>query len=306
MARLSKSPGRDPGHRPRLTRMSAHLHVTSLLSGRDLEVADVRCTAGPADAARPEVHDDFVLAYVRTGSFGVRTDRGCHQLVPGGFLVGAPGQVYACTHEHQGGDTCLSIRLSPALVEELGGEHAPGWRAGGLAPAPDLGVLAALCQAAAEGDTDASLEETALLLVDRFLAWTGAARPAWAPRPLDRRRAVETALWIEAHAEQPVRLGELARRAGLSEFHFLRVFTRVLGVTPHQYLVAARLRRAARLLADPSRPVTDVAYDVGFGDLSHFVRTFRRAAGVSPGRFRRLPRAARKFRQAAPGPAAAG
>ena len=53
-------------------------------------------------------------------------------------------------------------------------------------------------------------------------------------------------------------------------------------MTPHQYLVRSRLRHAARLLADDERSITDVAYDVGFGDLSNFVRTFHRAAGVSP------------------------
>jgi AraC-like DNA-binding protein len=58
-------------------------------------------------------------------------------------------------------------------------------------------------------------------------------------------------------------------------------------VTPHQYLVRARLRRAARLLADDTRSITDVAFDVGFADLSNFVRTFHRAAGVSPRAFRR-------------------
>ncbi len=49
-------------------------------------------------------------------------------------------------------------------------------------------------------------------------------------------------------------------------------------------------RHAARLLSDADRPITDVAYDVGFGDLSNFVRTFRRAAGVSPRAFRRAAR----------------
>ncbi|HVP61432.1 MAG TPA: AraC family transcriptional regulator [Myxococcaceae bacterium] len=278
--------------------MNAHLHATPLLVGEDLSVFDVRCSAGPGDAAPPEVHRSFVLAYVRTGSFGVRTERGAHQLVPGGFMTGAPGEVYACSHDHGRGDTCLSFHLSPALVDALGGERAAEWHAGGLVPEPELGMLAALGLAAAEGGTDVSLEEAALLLVERFLARGGASRRAWAPRVVDRRRAVETALWVEAHADEPVQLAALSRRAGLSAFHFLRVFTRVLGVTPHQYLVAARLRRAARLLADPSRPVTEVAFEVGFGDLSHFVRTFRRAAGVSPGRFRRLPRAERKFLQA--------
>jgi len=286
--------------------MSAHLHSTPLLLGDGLQIFDVRCSAGPGDPAPPEVHRAFVLAYVRSGSFGVRTERGSHQLVAGGFMTGAPGEVYACSHEHGQGDTCLSFHLSPELVDSLGGERAAGWRSGGLPPEPELGMLAALGMAAAAGGTDVSLEEAALLLVDRFLARGGSHRPAWAQRVVDRRRAVETALWMEAHADQRVPLATLARRAGLSTFHFLRVFTRVLGVTPHQYLVAARLRRAARLLADPSRPVTDVAFEAGFGDLSHFVRTFRRAAGVSPGRFRRLPRAERKFLQARPAAAQAG
>ena len=66
----------------------------------------------------------------------------------------------------------------------------------------------------------------------------------------------------------------------------------MLGVTPHQYLVRARLRRAARLLADEERSITDIALDVGFADLSNFVRTFHRAAGVSPSGFRRAAQAA--------------
>ena len=61
-------------------------------------------------------------------------------------------------------------------------------------------------------------------------------------------------------------------------------------MTPHQYLVRARLRRAARLLAEDERSITDVALAVGFADLSNFVRTFRRAAGVSPGRFAKSAR----------------
>src|SRR5207253_1573776 len=88
----------------------------------------------------------------------------------------------------------------------------------------------------------------------------------------DRGRAVEAARWLDAHATEAIDLTSAARAVGLSPFHFLRVFANVLGVTPHQYLVRARLRRAARLLADDSRSITDVAFDVRFGDLSHFVR----------------------------------
>ena len=108
---------------------------------------------------------------------------------------------------------------------------------------------------------------------------------------------MEAALWLEQHAHQAVDLETVSQQAGLSPFHFLRLFARVLGVTPHQYLVRCRLRHAARLLADPTRSVTDVAFDVGFADLSNFVRTFRRAAGVSPRAFRKAATGERKILQ---------
>jgi AraC-like DNA-binding protein len=109
---------------------------------------------------------------------------------------------------------------------------------------------------------------------------------------------VSAALFIDASSESPLDLDGVAREVGLSPFHFLRLFSRVLGVTPHQYLVRSRLRRAARLLAEPERSVTGVAFEVGFGDLSNFVRTFHRAAGVSPGEFRRAAKGDRKIFQA--------
>ena len=73
--------------------------------------------------------------------------------------------------------------------------------------------------------------------------------------------------------------------------------SKVLGVTPHQYLVRSRLRRAARLLGEDELSITDVAYASGFADLSNFVRTFHRSAGVSPGRFRKAARGERKILQ---------
>jgi AraC-like DNA-binding protein len=111
----------------------------------------------------------------------------------------------------------------------------------------------------------------------------------------DRRRAVETALWIDAHSHREIDLEQTAAQAGISPFHFLRLFSSVLGVTPHQYLVRSRLRHAARLLAGDGISITDIAYDVGFGDLSNFVRTFHRAAGISPLRFRQASRGNRRI-----------
>ena len=84
-----------------------------------------------------------------------------------------------------------------------------------------------------------------------------------------------------------MRVEDAARVAGLSGFHFLRVFQRQLGVTPHRYLTLERLRRAQALLRSTTLSVTEVALRVGFGDLSHFQHTIRAQVGVTPGAFRR-------------------
>ena len=105
------------------------------------------------------------------------------------------------------------------------------------------------------------------------------------------------ALWLEAHSDEAIDLDRTAAASGVSAFHFLRMFSAALGVTPHQYLVRCRLRRAAHMLAHDASSVTDVALTVGFNDVSNFVRTFHRAAGVSPGGFRRAARGDRKIFQ---------
>ena len=258
-----------------------------------IRVIDYRCTSGPRDRAFTEHHGDCCVSFVRSGSFGYRIDGQAFELVAGSLLVGRAGADYVCTHEHHPrGDECLSFHMDAEVAAAFGPHRA--WQVGALPPLPEMMVLGALAQAVAHGESDVALDEVAALFVGRFveLAAARASTPARASA-MDRRRAVEIAMWLDAHAHEDISLAEAAAEAGLSSFHFLRVFRAVLGVTPHQYLVRARLRRAARLLADPARAITDIALEVGFADLSNFVRTFHRAAGVSPGRFRD-----RKFLQA--------
>ncbi len=174
--------------------------------------------------------------------------------------------------------TSAYVPVCPELAETIAAPAA--WRAGALPPLADVMVAGELAQAVARGGGDLGLDEAGLMLASRFAqAVSGTTPPAPRIRAIDRRRAVETALWIDAYAHRAIDLAAAAHRAGLSPFHFLRLFTAVIGVSPHQYLVRSRLRHAARLLSDHERAVTDVALDVGFADLSNFIRTFKRAAG---------------------------
>jgi AraC-like DNA-binding protein len=270
---------------------------TTLLQRKSISVSDFRCTAVPGDKPFVEQYACHSVSYVRKGSFGCRTRGRSFDLVAGSILVGHPGDEYLCTHDHVCGDECLSFFLTPELVEAIG-DRTEVWRVGAAPPLPELMVLGELAQAAAEGRSDIGLDEVGQLFARRFVeVVSGRPREPAVTKARDRRRAVETALWIDAHSRRQLDLEAAAAQAGISPFHFLRLFASVLGVTPHQYLVRSRLRHAARLLADDGRSITDVAYDVGFGDLSNFVRTFHRAAGVSPRKFREASRGMRKIFQ---------
>jgi AraC-like DNA-binding protein len=258
---------------------------------------DFRCGADRGAAPFVETHDHFSVAYVRKGSFGYRARGGEFELVAGSILAGYPGDDYTCTHDHAQGDECLSVHMEESVVDAFGPTQP--FRAGGVPPISELMVLGELAQSVVEGKSDVALEEAGLLFAARFTdIVSGTRREPPKAGSQDRRRAVAAALFIDANSEAPLDLDASAREVGLSPFHFLRLFARVLGVTPHQYLVRSRLRRAARLLAEPEKAVTEVAFEVGFGDLSNFVRTFRRAAGVSPGEFKRAAKGDRKILQA--------
>ena len=273
---------------------------TTLLQRPLISVSDFRCSAGPGDKPFTEQYGCHSVSYVRKGSFACHTRGRTFELVAGSILVGFPGEEYVCTHDHACGDECLSFFLSAELVETIG-DPAQVWRMGAAPPLGELMVLGELAQAVASGRSDIGLDEVGQMFASRFVeVVSGRSRQPLEVTARDRRRAVETALWIDANSQRDINLDAAASQTGISPFHFLRLFANVLGVTPHQYLVRSRLRHAALLLADEDGSVTDIAYDVGFGDLSNFVRTFHRAAGISPRAFREASRGNRKILQDRP------
>jgi|SRR5689334_1466748 AraC-like DNA-binding protein len=270
---------------------------TKLLQRPTLTVSDFRCTAVAGEKPFAELHRSHSISFVRKGSFGYHCRGRSHELVAGSFLIGAPDTEFICTHDHVCGDECLSFFFAPELVETIG-ERADAWRIGATPPLAELMVLGELAEAAACGRSDVGLDEVGHLIASRLIeVVSGEPRRPAKLTARDRRRAVEAALWIEANSHLDIELEDAARQAAVSPYHFLRLFAAVLGVTPHQYLLRTRLRRAARRLAGDNKPVTEIAYDVGFNDLSNFVRSFHRAAGVSPLKFRQGSRGERKIFQ---------
>jgi AraC-like DNA-binding protein len=100
------------------------------------------------------------------------------------------------------------------------------------------------------------------------------------------RRMLRARDEMDRRYAEPLDIAALARIAHLSPSQFGRVFKRVYGETPHRYLQRRRVERAMTLLRQTDRPVTDVAWDVGFASLGTFGRTFTKIVGCSPGQFR--------------------
>jgi len=132
-------------------------------------------------------------------------------------------------------------------------------------------------------------EELSVEMAVRVVRSASRLSPAAIPvLPSALSRVTRTVRMIERYPTSRLTLSKLARHAGLSPYHFLRVFERLTGLTPHQYILRARLREAAtRLTAEPAK-VLDVALDCGFGDVSNFNRLFRAEFGASPRAFRAI------------------
>lgn len=106
------------------------------------------------------------------------------------------------------------------------------------------------------------------------------------------RRLCLTRDWLREEEDPVPSINRIAQRAGLSPFHFIRLFKSVFGETPHQYRSHARIERAKQLLILTDQSVTEVCMAVGFSSLGSFSALFARRTGLSPSAWRRRHRPA--------------
>lgn len=95
--------------------------------------------------------------------------------------------------------------------------------------------------------------------------------------PLQRLRD-----YILAHLDEPLDVATLAAMCGRSQFHFSRVFARLVGVSPYRYVARLRLQRAVELVRQRRQSLADIAAATGYADQSHLTRWVRRVYGVTP------------------------
>jgi AraC family transcriptional regulator len=258
-----------------------------LARGDGWTAADVLCTSGPGDRPFEERHTNYSIAVVVAGTFQYRSQLGRGVMTPGSLLLGNRGHHFECGHEHAEGDRCVAFWFAPEYFERLAADAGCRSRLDFDVPrVPPVRPLAPLVARAAAGLVEpdrAPWEELAIDLVAQAVRAAAGARAEPSRHPVDAEaRVTRIVRVIDREPSAPLTLGRLAHGARLSPYHFLRTFERVTGVTPHQYILRARLRAAALRLASGRDKIVDVALDCGFGDVSNFNRAFRAEFGSTP------------------------
>jgi AraC family transcriptional regulator len=137
------------------------------------------------------------------------------------------------------------------------------------------------------GDISAAAYEAMMALHDGLFGAAPAVTTTVAPQ------IARVQSFIAAHLGEPLGVDRLARVAGLSRAHFVRRFGSEAGKSPADFVFAARMERATRLLIATDQPVGAIAAATGFANGNYFAKAFRRLNGISPSEYRAAAAAGR-------------
>lgn len=236
-----------------------------------------------------ECSDHYSINFVERGAFSVIARRRTWHVGTSELFVTAPGLVYSCDHHDNPNDVCLCLCFGPGADADT---------------TLNLGQLARVTPVVAMTNRRAYLRQRLARRLDEadplaIESIAGEVLHATIEDATPKRRWADAQLtWYARRVDaardrldhdysSPHSLAALARTAGMSPFHFARVFRDLAGIPPHRYLIARRLRAAASRLRDGDS-VTNACFAVGFNSLGHFIEMFRRTYGVSPSRYARL------------------
>lgn len=254
------------------------------------------------EALRSErTHSHHVISLLRRGACTVEQSGRTVTVDPAAVLVHRPGATYRTRHPWGFIDAGWSVAFDDAVAEEVldacgaTRRSLPPSRLVRLRGARDLAdAFAALCRRESGGAADpleaqgAALHLFACVHAPDAFAWS-ASDPARAAERALVDRACES---LRARLGESVRLADVARDCGVSEFRLYRAFRRQRGATPGAVLRDLRVAAVLDALSRGARSLTDVALDAGFASHSHMTTTFTRHVGRTPGSVRRAMRPA--------------
>lgn len=259
------------------------LHSRQAFLGR-LEIAS---NSGTGHSFAKHSHDECVIGVNRVGEEQVWLDRRSFRAGVGDITLYNPGQIQGGGVKEGEPWRYVGLYVSAdALAEDLGLAQVEFQH--GCSHQPDLaGGLVAAVELALAGDAlvRERAEERLLLWLAQVVQRTASPLPGAAALGGGPMARVQELLAERLH-DSPG-LDELAAELGVCKFHLLRAFQKHTGLSPRQWAMQLRTRRARGLLR-AGWSATDTAHALGFADQSHLNRHFRAAYGITPGELKRL------------------
>lgn len=235
-------------------------------------------------AFEPHLHEGFGLGAIESGVERFRYRGGDHLAPPDSLVLMNAGEMHTGRAETEGGWRYRMVYVDPAVVEAVTGERGWHFREAVGHDAPRARRVGRLLQKLWVAANDPlAFDSTLFTLLAELRPHAKVAQPAAAEGALRFAGVIEH---MREHAGERLTLEDLAAVAGLSPFHFLRRFKAACHATPQQMLMALRLLRAKRLLAE-GLPPAQAAAASGLADQAHLTRAFAHRYGVTPARYQR-------------------
>lgn len=252
-------------------------------------LADLRCLPGRDGWYVEGLYSQCAVGLVLSGVFDYASKGRLRTAVPGTFLFANKSEPFSCRHLCGDGNRRLVMFFAVDLLEAVADDlrlDAARFPAASAPPSPLTPTVSGLMLRIARRRDDSD-EAAAAIAAAALRGARHRSDPDNVPAA-DARRIVDVVRHVNAHFAAACTLDGLASVAGMGRFRFARIFRAVTGETPSQYVLNRRLSAAAARLAASRSPVTEIAYEVGFNDLSYFYARFRSAFGCAPGAWRRL------------------
>jgi AraC family transcriptional regulator of arabinose operon len=241
-------------------------------------------TYRPGSAFGPRVQADVQFVMIHRGGMTILVNDKPRTLMPDEVCCLHPGgrESFACTDDGPTHHSWVAMHFDPvaaplrALLDRLPFKVSMTRR---LTDVRDLGL--AVSRRRAEGDAHLQRHLGAAF----FHAFAAACRAGERDRPVPEP-VVRARRYIERHFARAVQLHDIARAAGVTANHIVRLFSRHLDHTPIRYLWHVRVQRGADLLRDTGLSVSEIAYRVGFSTPYHFSRRVKQQLGLCPRQLR--------------------
>jgi AraC family transcriptional regulator len=266
--------------------------VQTLFETPTVELHDVCCPGLPVEPTEDECTSQLRLVFPYRGVFVRHIGDDQAVAEPNQVLFFNAGEPYRVSHPVPGGDACLSVSISEALLRELtpagllvdGGGFV--FRQQRLRIDPRAQALVALLRHSTQRSLAETLEAESLTLtlVMRALGPRTAHTPA--STPVRRRLVDRVKVLLASDLARRWTLADIAAEIGHSPVYLTQLFQQVEGLPLYRYQLRMRLARALDLLGEYD-DLTALGLDLGFSSHSHFTSAFSQAYGRSPSEFRK-------------------